>query len=279
LCSIQYDCYYAPFELNDVVYSWWNDINGNAKYFWAGADTDVHTCQCGIDGNCVESFMKCNCDSAAPEQLVDSGKFILKRKKWFLISPIQYKNVGIINDKKILPITRLNFGRTQQSYSSGVHTLGRFECTGQVAVTGMPTSCADLWRIGHTLSGLYSVKGVQMVESVYCDFSKLPDEAGINSSLQFLYTQPNFNSIWMTTKVSRNGLDTMTSSQRLPTSTSSGIVHSTRSMSRFRSRFLDWTLEMPWICRQGNLRHPPRERISSLLLDTQGFQHRHLYLV
>ena len=146
---------------------------------------------------------------------------------------------GIINDKEILPITRLNFGRTQQSYSSGVHTLGRFECTGQVAVTGMPTSCADLWRIGHTLSGLYSVKGVQMVESVYCDFSKIPNEAGINLSLQFIYTQPNFNSILMATKVSRNGLDTMTSSQHLPTSTSSGIVNSTRSMFQFRSRFLD----------------------------------------
>ena len=126
----------------------------------------------------------------------------------------------------------------------------------------MPTSCADLWRIGHTLSGLYSVKGVQMVESVYCDFSKLPNEAGINYlSLQFLYTQPNFNSILMTMKVSRNGLDTMTSSQRLPTSTSSGIVNSTRSMSRFRSRFLDWTLEMPWISQQRNSRHLPMERI------------------
>ena len=88
---------------------------------------------------------------------------------------------GIINDKEILPITRLNFGRTQQSYSSGIHTLGRFECTGQVAVTGMPTSCEDLWRIGHTLSGLYSVKGVQMVESTYCDFTKLPSETGVNS--------------------------------------------------------------------------------------------------
>ena len=41
---------------------------------------------------------------AAPEQLADSGKFIFKRKKWFLISPIQYKNVGILTNKEILPI-------------------------------------------------------------------------------------------------------------------------------------------------------------------------------
>jgi hypothetical protein len=45
-------------------------------FFWAGATTDVITCQGGLDGNCVESFMKCNCDSTAPEQLVDSGKMI-----------------------------------------------------------------------------------------------------------------------------------------------------------------------------------------------------------
>jgi hypothetical protein len=60
--------------LDGIAFSWWNDKDGNDKFFWAGANTDVHTCQCGIDGNCVESFMKCNCDSTAPEQLVDSGK-------------------------------------------------------------------------------------------------------------------------------------------------------------------------------------------------------------
>ena len=86
--------------------------------------------------------------------------------------------VGVISDKSFLPITRLNFGRTQLASSSGIHTLGRFECTGQVAVSGMPKSCADLWRIGHSLSGLYSVMELTQVESVYCDFSKLPADSG-----------------------------------------------------------------------------------------------------
>ena len=67
------------------------------------------------------------------------------------------------------------------NYSSGVHTLGRFECGGQVAVEGFPSSCEDLWRIGHTLSGLYSVMGDEMVESVYCDFTKLPYDPSILS--------------------------------------------------------------------------------------------------
>ena len=86
---------------------------------------------------------------------------------------------GIITDKNVLPVTRLNFGRTQLTTSSGVHTLGRFECSGSVSLTGLPTSCKDLWLIGHTLNGFYSVMGSAMMESVYCDFTKLPDNAGI----------------------------------------------------------------------------------------------------
>ena len=61
--------------------------------------------------------------------------------------------------------------------------MGRFVCTGQVAVSGMPKSCADLWRIGHSLSGLYSVMGTKRVESVYCDFTKLSTNSGIGTWL------------------------------------------------------------------------------------------------
>jgi hypothetical protein len=43
---------------------------------------------------------------------------------------------------------------------------------------GMPTSCADLNNMGHTLSGFYSVRGASMMESVYCDFTKLPNDPG-----------------------------------------------------------------------------------------------------
>jgi hypothetical protein len=89
-----------------------------------------------------------------------------------------YTCIGVIRDKEILPISRLNFGRTQLATSSGVHTLGQFECNGQVSVAGIPTSCEDLWLVGHTLSGLYSVMGTSKMESVYCDFTKLPDDAG-----------------------------------------------------------------------------------------------------
>jgi hypothetical protein len=34
----------------------------------------------------------------------------------------------------------------------------------------MPTSCADLQRTGHKLSGFFSVKGSKKMEMIYCDF-------------------------------------------------------------------------------------------------------------
>lgn len=61
--------------MSDVAFGWWNDKDGNSKYFWSGGNTDNHTCQCGIDKNCVETYVKCNCDAAAPVQLSDDGKF------------------------------------------------------------------------------------------------------------------------------------------------------------------------------------------------------------
>ena len=87
-----------------------------------------------------------------------------------------FLSAGVITAKNILPVTRLNFGRTQLATSSGVHTLGRLVCSGSVAVNGFPTSCEDLWFIGHTLNGLYSVKGEKMIESIYCDFTQLPGD-------------------------------------------------------------------------------------------------------
>jgi hypothetical protein len=47
-----------------------------------------------------------------------------------------------------------------------------------VAINGLPSSCADLKLIGHTLNGFYSVMGSAKMESVFCDFTKLPDDAG-----------------------------------------------------------------------------------------------------
>ena len=164
-----------------------------------------------------------------------SKYFYLNRKKKLFFSLFETPlRTGIITDKNVLPITRLNFGRTLLETSSGIHTLGRFECTGSVALNGFPTSCEDLWLIGHTLNGFYSVKGNKMIESVYCDFTQLPSEAGklfknnfpfIN--LTILHNQKDF----------RNGLDMWTLNQRLSISTSSEFLHLTKQRFQFRSNW------------------------------------------
>ena len=45
-----------------------------------------------------------------------------------------------------------------------------------LSINGLPSSCDDLRMIGHIWSGIYSVMGSAMIESVYCDFSKLPTD-------------------------------------------------------------------------------------------------------
>jgi hypothetical protein len=47
-----------------------------------------------------------------------------------------------------------------------------------VAINGLPSSCGDLKTIGHIWNGIYFVMGSSMMESIYCDFTKVPQDAG-----------------------------------------------------------------------------------------------------
>jgi hypothetical protein len=83
---------------------------------------------------------------------------------------LTFENTGEITLKRILPVTRLNFGKI--SYTGGSHTLGKLQCAGKSSdVDLMPTSCLDLWRIGHVLKGLYPIRRDKKVQFIYCDFS------------------------------------------------------------------------------------------------------------
>ena len=81
--KIQYDCVNASLNVNGVAFSWWNDRNGTARYFWSGStgsNSSIQNpvCQCGMDGNCIEDFLPCNCDSVLQTQLSDSGNIQIK---------------------------------------------------------------------------------------------------------------------------------------------------------------------------------------------------------
>jgi hypothetical protein len=48
-----------------------------------------------------------------------------------------------------------------------------------VAINGLPSSCDHLKMMGHIWNGIYFViMGTAKIESVYCDFTKLPNDAG-----------------------------------------------------------------------------------------------------
>ena len=46
------------------------------------------------------------------------------------------------------------------------------------AASEMPKNCNDLNAIGHT-TGIHLVMGTKQIETVYCDFTKLPSDLGI----------------------------------------------------------------------------------------------------
>jgi len=82
-----------------------------------------------------------------------------------------------VTEKSLLPVTRLNFGRIAPG-ASGKNTLGKFECSGRTTLTTIPTNCKDLFITGNQISGLYLAISFSKVNTVYCDFSKSPEEAG-----------------------------------------------------------------------------------------------------
>ena len=53
-----------------------------------------------------------------------------------------------------------------------------------VDIGEMPKSCFDLQRMGHKLSGFFSVKGSEQIAMIYCDF--FPNQNGIDVLFIFL---------------------------------------------------------------------------------------------
>jgi hypothetical protein len=107
-----------------------------------------------------------------------------------------------------------------------------------VSINGLPSSCGDLKMIGHIWSGFYSVMGLAKMESVYCDFTKLPDDEGKCFKFSPIIQLQLSNSL-IDEKVFRNGSDTPTSNRRPSISTSREILRLTTNTLRSRSK-LRW---------------------------------------
>jgi hypothetical protein len=98
------------------------------------------------------------------EATVTQLKDQLQKQESLLISVSQRERPAATSCKCLTDVTAAR--------GSSIDGIGR----PSVTLSGIPSSCEDLGLIGHTLSGLYSVMGTEQVETVYCDFSKLPNE-------------------------------------------------------------------------------------------------------
>ncbi len=131
----------------------------------------------------------------------------------------------------------------------------------------MPSSCADLQRMGQKVNGFFLVKGSKKMEMIYCNF--FANQNGISRVLNsFVIVHLN---LFFFLQTNRNGLDTPTSNLRPSISTSREIQHLTHVTLRFRSSWCGWTREMPWIWHRENSRHRGREIIFSLSRERRVF--------
>ena len=98
------------------------------------------------------------------EATVTQLKDQLQKQESLLISVSQRERPATTSCKRLTDVSAAS--------GSSIDGIGR----PSAAFSGIPSSCEDLGLIGHILSGLYSVMGTEQVETVYCDFTKLPNE-------------------------------------------------------------------------------------------------------
>ncbi|XP_046645616.1 uncharacterized protein LOC124336056 isoform X2 [Daphnia pulicaria] len=108
--------------------------------------------------------------------------------------------------KTNLASTRTELNNTKSAVADLTTKLN--DSTREIVDIGeMPTSCEDLQRIGHTLSGFFLVKGSMKMETVYCNFysdgyarQELIGYADVKSTPVYFYVQrkAHYETHWFT---------------------------------------------------------------------------------
>ena len=113
--------------------SWWYDSNGTVRYFWSDSNSSIPhpVCQCGIDGNCFDDFLQCNCDSALQKRLSDSGN--------------NYKNYGNIIYVRCVVIKLWNSPQLNEKGSSPINRFYQSQASILVAFFCLMHSVPTLW--------------------------------------------------------------------------------------------------------------------------------------
>ena len=95
------------FEDPDTMFAWWVSRDGSNKTYWNGTNEANQGCACVVNNSCPCSSCFCNCDR--------------NDDKW-------REDVGLLTNKKHLPVTQLRFGDTGDEGEKANHTLGSLKC-------------------------------------------------------------------------------------------------------------------------------------------------------
>ncbi|XP_040612099.1 contactin-associated protein-like 3 isoform X2 [Mesocricetus auratus] len=89
--------------------SWWVRRTNETYTYWGGSLPDAQKCTCGLDGNCIDSQYRCNCDADQNEWTSDTI---------------------VLSHKEHLPVTKMVVTDTGRLHSEAVYTLGPLICQG-----------------------------------------------------------------------------------------------------------------------------------------------------
>ncbi|XP_046645618.1 uncharacterized protein LOC124336056 isoform X4 [Daphnia pulicaria] len=120
---------------------------------------------------------------------------------------INILSIKLNEAKQELVKTRADFLITVDDLSAKLNAR-----TSEIVDIGkMPTSCADLQRTGHKLSGFFSVKGAKKMEMIYCNFNANQNDkqkwigyADVKSAPVHFYVQREFNFNLLDTPITYN---------------------------------------------------------------------------
>ncbi|XP_054599173.1 contactin-associated protein-like 4 isoform X1 [Nothobranchius furzeri] len=92
-------------------FSWWlgGPGSGRVHTHWGGAHPDSQQCSCGLQGDCVDPQLFCNCDADGTEWSEDSG---------------------LLTHKESLPVRALVLGDVQRPGSEAAYRVGPVHCYG-----------------------------------------------------------------------------------------------------------------------------------------------------
>merc|ERR1719500_2197439 len=127
-------------------WAWWVQGNGARANHWPGGDRGG--CACGLQGQCFNRSLTCNCDSEHNDWLRDAGE---------------------VTSMEELPVRAVHFGDTGTPLDSkeGRFSLGPLRCLAKPLPPSWPALEVEvpspIARVWHTLALEYSRLGVEMV--------------------------------------------------------------------------------------------------------------------